>query len=241
MAARQHETQTIDVLERVSTFAPLEVAVLRTGGFSLERDLIAATFGVLESWLRQLADRFRLQPALWLPGAALHSTRDVNLLVEHAREWMPDLGLGIRPNGEPPRMLNPEDLSQLKWDQMPQPKHETAFHLRTGAQAAETALPLFGGTGAILYCLLDASVDVYLSEQRQLWLPNIKDPAFRAHSFYVPFLDRKRLKGQSASVLFEWLGRAVVYLRESPEDDGILIVSSLAGALDQLDLQLNQS
>jgi hypothetical protein len=65
MAAR-HETQTISVLERVSTFAPLEVAVLRTGGFPLERDLIAATFGVLESWLRQLADRFRLQPALWL-------------------------------------------------------------------------------------------------------------------------------------------------------------------------------
>src|ERR1700750_730427 len=235
MAFGQQEGRGITMLERIPTSAPFETVFLHMDRFPLARKDSAPLIAVLKPWLQKLADRLQLQPALWLQGKALHTPETVNLLVEHARDWMPDLGLGIRPGGEPPRMLNAEDLNQLKRDQMPRPKHETACFLMNGA---ETALPLFFGTGAVIYCLLSASAEVYLKEQGELWLPTIQDPAFRAHPFYLPLLDCKSLENQPSSTLEQWMGRAVFYLRESPENGGVLIVSSISEALEQLELDL---
>ncbi len=98
---------------------------------------------------------------------------------------MPDIGLAVRPDGEPPRMLRAEDFRKRRWDEPVKPKHETAFHLMNGAVAAESAFPLLCGSGTVLYCLLDAPVELYLAGQRALWLPTIVEPAFRASVLYA--------------------------------------------------------
>ena len=238
MAGQRPQLGSVNLLERIRVAAPLCAAFLHVGPFPMDIECAAALAAVLQNWFRECVDRFDLKPAMWLQGPALHSSEAVNLLVDHAREWMPDLGLGIRPGEEPPRMINAGDLSKLRWDQTPQPKHETAFHLMNGVRAADSALPLFCGTGVVLYCLLEASAEVYLREQRELWVPTIQDPAFRAHSFYIPFFGRRVLAEHTAPHLLEWMGRAIVYLRESIEDNGILVLSSRPEAIERLDLKL---
>jgi hypothetical protein len=163
----------------------------------------------------------------------MHHAKALDLLVDNARNWMPDLGIGIRPDGEPPRMLNASDLSKLKWNEMPKIKHETIFRLASDLAPA-SALPKFCGSGALLYCLLESPVENYLSEQRELWLPAIHDPAFRAHSFYLPLFERQSLEEREPSILLKWMGSAAVYLRENIEENGVLILSSRKDALDRL-------
>ena len=237
MAIRQSQ-RPIAELENISLPAPLRAVFLKVGDFPLSKDHSAVLAGFLQSWLHEIADEFHLLSAMWLQGPVMHRREAVDLVVNHARAWMPDLGLGIRPGGEPPRLLDVEDLNKLKWNEMPKPKHETAFHLAKGSQAADAAFPLFCGTGAVVYCLLGASPEVFLREQREEWLPTIEAPAFRAHSFYLPFFDRKCLEGRTSSLLLQWMGRAIVYLRESTEDNGILVLSSRGDVIDRFERQL---
>lgn len=221
-------------LERVPIDSPFEAAILKTGKLPLDKEAGESLGRVLLPWLRELAERMSLEHAMWLQGAELHSSNAVDLLVKHGAEWMPDIGLGIRPDGEPPRMLRDDDFRKRRWNDPIKIKHETAFHLAGGAAAAESAIRLLCGSGTMLYCLLDAPVQIYLAEQRALWLPTIQEPAFRAHPFYVPFIDAGSLGNKEASRLMSWMGRARLYLRESTEDEGLVIVSSIVGALNLL-------
>lgn len=222
------------VLERISVASPLEAAVLRTGRFPLDKKVRESLVGVLQSWFQTLAEKESLEQAMWLQGAELHRSDTVDLLVKHAAEWMPDIGLGVRPDGEPPRMLRDDDFRKRRWDAPIKPKHETAFHLMNGAVAAKSAFRQLCGSGTVVYCLLDAPVQVYLAEQRMLWLPKITEPAFRAHPFYMPLIHTSSLEKKDIATLLLWMGRARLYLRESVEDEGVLVVSSVAGALDLL-------
>jgi hypothetical protein len=222
------------VLERISVASPLEAAVLRTGQFPLDKDVSERLVRVLQPWIQALAEKESLEQAMWLQGAELHRSDAVDLLVKHGAEWMPDIGLGVRPDGEPPRMLRADDFRKRRWDAPIKPKHETAFHLMNGVVAAKSAFRLLCGSGTVLYCLLDAPVQIYLAEQRELWLPKIVEPAFRAHPFYMPLIHTTSLEKEEISTLLRWMGRARLYLRESVEDEGVMIVSSVAGALDLL-------
>jgi hypothetical protein len=222
------------VLERIPVASPLEAAVLRTGRFPLDKDVCESLAQVLQPWVQALAEKESLEQAMWLQGAELHRSDSVDLLVKHGAEWMPDIGLGVRPDGEPPRMLRADDFRKRRWDAPIKPKHETAFHLMNGAVAAKSAFRQLCGSGTVVYCLLDAPVQVYLAEQRTLWLPKITEPAFRAHPFYIPFLQAGSLEKEDIATLLLWMGRARLYLRESVEDEGVIVVSSVAGALDLL-------
>ncbi|GGG85005.1 hypothetical protein [Edaphobacter dinghuensis] len=222
------------LLERISIEPPFEAAVLKTEKLPLDAEAGERLSKVLLPWLQELAEAMSLEHAMWLQGAELHRNGAVDLLVSHGAKWMPDIGLGIRPDGEPPRMLRADDFRKRRWNDPVKLKHETAFHLAGGAVAAKSAIRLLCGSGTVLYCLLDAPIQVYLAEQRELWLPTIQEPAFRAHPFYMPFFDAKGLENKESSRLMSWMGRARLYLRESSEDEGIVIVTSIAGALDLL-------
>jgi hypothetical protein len=235
VAIRREETYSVAALERIKVVAPFQAAMLRLGKYPLSANHALWLRPRFDAWLCDSADRFQLECALWLQGATMHSADQINMVVENAREWMPDLGLGIRPTGEPPRMMNQADLNRMRWDETPQPMHETAFHLPGATRAVVSR---FLGSGAVLCCLLDADVDTFFQQQARMWLPRIIDPAFRAHPFYIPFLDSASLANQSSDALLEWTGNAAVYMREIPEEEGILIVSRL-DVLDRLGLMLN--
>ena len=234
MAPRREEIHSVAMLESIKVAAPFQAAMLRLGKYPLSADDAQWLRPRLDAWLLDTADRYQLELALWLQGAAMHSADQINVVVENAREWMPDLGLGIRPTGEPPRMMNQADLNRMRWDETPRPMHETAFHLPGATRAV---VPRFLGSGAVLCCLLDANIDTFFQQQTRMWLPRITDPAFRAHPFYIPFLDSGSLENQSFDALLEWTGNAAVYVREIPEEEGILIVSRL-DVLDALGLKL---
>jgi hypothetical protein len=69
---------------------------------------------------------------------------------------------------------------------------------------------------------------------RELHLPPIIEEALRAHPFYMPLLEAKSLRNVTADFLDSWMGSARVYLRESVEDHGELLICLFPEAMDEL-------
>ncbi len=220
------------LLQTVSSVAPFEAALIPYPTFPLKTEEKQELTEALLRWVGSLMQEQRLRPIVFLQGSALHTVEEVNLLTDHAAEWMPDLGLGVRP-GSPPRLLQQSDFDKLRWDEFSRLQHETLFYLMDEDAALTSAFPAYCGSGALLCCLLDVSTEIYLAHQRSIWLPTIQEPAFRAHPFYVPLLGADDVQPTSA---FDrsWMKNVRVYLRESPQDGGLFLISSEAGDMDQL-------
>ena len=64
-----------------------------------------------------------------------------------------------------------------------------------------------------------------LDRARRLFHPTIRDPTFASFPFFVPLLGAASLRTANADEVTEWLCGAALYVRESAEDGGIVVVS----------------
>jgi hypothetical protein len=72
---------------------------------------------------------------------------------------------------------------------------------------------------------------------REVLLPMVKDRRFRKAALYLPLIDQRTLRHpDAAEKLDAWMCGIDVYVRESAEDKGILILSKL-----QLDFLFEQA
>ncbi len=223
-------------MDALSAPAPLEAALISYSEFPVG-DLREQLADILFHWMAKLAGQWQLRPVVFLQGSALHTAEEVNRLTDRAAEWMPNLGLGVRPT-DPPRLLQESDLAALQWDQFPKPRHESLFLLTEERAAFESAFPLYCGSGALMCCLMDSPLEAYLTAQRKMWLPKIEDRAFQAHPFYAPLLRPSDLR----EGYFEqtWMGSVRVYLRESVEDNGLFLITADTGVLPDLQSALER-
>jgi hypothetical protein len=65
----------------------------------------------------------------------------------------------------------------------------------------------------------------FLERATSLLLPQLTDRTFTGYPFYVPLLEFGSLARATSDQLETWLCGASLYIRESFEDTGILIVS----------------
>ncbi|MFT4113656.1 hypothetical protein [Silvibacterium sp.] len=107
----------------------------------------------------------------------------------YAGEWIPDIGLLLRPRDEPPRMLNQKDLDATPWNEMPTLRYETALHLLCDIPDSLAALEQLAGYDVLAACIVPCSIESYLEQQRTVWLSHITEPAFRAHDSYLTWLE----------------------------------------------------
>ena len=67
-----------------------------------------------------------------------------------------------------------------------------------------------------------------LARSKQGYLPTIQERHFRKSEIYLPLLDRKSIvAAKSREQLDAWMCGIEIYLRESAEDRGILLLSLL--------------
>ena len=112
----------------------------------------------------------------------------------------------------------------------------TVFHVSAGGEAAAHARDEMVGSGTVIHALHTDSSEKYLAAMRELLWPRITEEALRGHPFYVPLLEARSLQHASANTLDSWMGPASVYIRESVEDGGILIICAVPQMLEQLRL-----
>jgi len=146
-------------------------------------------------------------------------------LSRHAREWMPELGLGVWPDQPPPALPSAADFEDLGPEEKPRPMMYEVMKITGEASTKQFALAAMLGTGAVLEAVTPDGGEAFLKQTKALLLPPIKEPGFRRYSFYVPIIEIKSLGAATAQQLDSWLGGASAYIRESVQDQGILIIA----------------
>ncbi len=222
-------------LEPVAAAEGWEALFLPVGGFPVAERNAAPLDWFVEQFTAVAASEWGLQAEVFLQGDRL-GRAGAAVLASHGREWLPRTGLGVWPDREPPRLWNWKDLVFKIPGTAPRTLMYTVYQVTGGEDAKRQARDLLLRRGLIVQVLLAERAEAYLARTQAALLPPIQEPTFRSFPFYVPLLERKSL---GRPELPAWMAKAVVYLRESPEDDGVLIVTSrpVQPLLDKLGAQ----
>jgi|SRR5579863_7562478 len=157
--------------------------------------------------------------------AGLHLADGAAHLTAHGQKWRPQMGLGVWPDREPPTGWTLEELQELVPGEKPRPLMNIALRLTGLPEARHQARDVLVGRGTIVQFLANLEGEKLLTRARDVLFPPIKDPSFTSFSFYIPLLETKSLAKATADQLDAWCCGAHAYIRESPEDAGILILS----------------
>jgi hypothetical protein len=203
---------------------PWHAALLQVSAFPLAPHELPG----VRSFVRLLSQALAgsdLSAEIFIQGTQLHVDEAGSRLSEHARQWAPQLGLGVWPGREPPTLWNKEDFEQLQIGAQPRPLAYQLFRITGSKRSRAEAREVMFGRGANLEILLDAPVETFLAKAEALLLPPIQESAFRSYPFYVPLLEAQSAMNAGPGQLDAWLCGAPVYVRESVEDRAVLILS----------------
>ena len=145
----------------------------------------------------------------------------------HARDWIPEAGLGVWPHRPAPRMWKMEDMENIESASGTGPLLNSVFRVTAHANARLDAMTTMLGTGCGLQLVSHVECAVLLRDLKELFLEFIQDRVFRIFPWYVPLIEKAVLAESMQPFTASVLRGISLYIRESPEDRGILIVSAL--------------
>ena len=164
----------------------------------------------------------------WLLMDNLHRDDAVLRLSRNARDWKPTYGLGLWPDQVPPSMLKREDILDMEWGSKPRlPYHSVTMLHATGSMLHSAWSTMFG-TGSTVLTLGSGGGASLLDTTREYLKRPITDESFMDFPFYFPLLGRNALLHATASQMEGWLGLTQLYLRESEEDNAVLLLARIA-------------
>ena len=158
----------------------------------------------------------------------LYKDNAIREISRYGRQWRPEMGLGLRPEAEPPRYWTEKDLTDRDYDsQLPALKH-TVAQLDTDEAGAAHACEIMSGTGGLIQILHTCSTADLIEAWNHTFVPGIEEEGLAAYPIYVPLLTTASLTNTETGTLDCWMGRADVYVRESASDKALLLVSRFA-------------
>jgi len=224
------------VLRAVKAAAPWEAYLLPVSGFGIPEEELIPVKAFLQQLTATLLQDGSLSLEVFIQLMQLHWGGGPERLAAHGREWLPMLGLGVWPDREPPRFWTMEDFKNVTPGEKPRTLMDQIFRISTTIEARLDACSVLLGLGTIVQMMTVDSSDVFLERARSVLLSPITDPSYTCFPFYLPLLEAKSIASHSAEEIETWLCGASVYVRESKQDNGILIVSRdpLRGILNEL-------
>lgn len=213
------------VLRPVRLKDSFEAYCLPVAGFPIAAPNLPSFAKVLRCLTEALANARGLTIETFLQFNQFHFGDASTRFSDHACEWMPQLGLGVWPDREPPTLWTKEEFENLGAGARPRPLMHQVFRLSASQEVTKNACELMLGFGTIVQMMTTESGDSLLGKTRALLLPPIKEPVLSSFPFYVPLLNGKSLETASTEQLEAWFCGASAYIRESVEDRAILIAS----------------
>ena len=176
----------------------------------------------------QLASRWDLSPEVFIQLEQFEDDQPREVFYRHAQQWIPEVGLGVWPDREPPRVWTLEEFTECALaSKRPRPLMFQVFQITGSPEAKIEAHERLLEFGSLVEYLSSEDPELLLQRTTAALLPAIQDPTYTCFPFYVPLLEVKALVGATTEMLESWIGQNSVYIRESFEDCGILIASLL--------------
>ena len=186
----------------------------------------------LEAVTRVLAKAHNLNEELFLQVWKLTPQNGADTVSEHLDVWTPELGLGVWPLRKSPSSWNEELMvdaaaAVFKGGEPELPSYRI-LHLKARSPVNTELAKSLRGLGVVIHCFSRLENDEIAMNSKMVFPQLISNRSFKKEDFYLPLLDRKTLESRvSKEQLDQWLIGVDVYIRESPEDRSILILSRL--------------
>jgi len=164
------------------------------------------------------------QPTVWMLMDNLHKDGAVLNLSRNARDWKPRYGIGVWPDQPPPRMSTPNDILDMEWGAKPRLPYHRVTWLGASGRVLQSAWTMMFGLGSTTLTFAQGGGARITNGTRDVLRQPITDESFREFPFYFPLLGKKALSQATSMELEGWLGPIVVYLRESEEDNAVLLL-----------------
>lgn len=165
-----------------------------------------------------------LQKETWLQMHAFPPDDTARLLSQNAARWKVLNGLGVWPDREPARLWTKHDFTDRDYGSPLPTLMYTVFHLTGGVEAAQHAWTTVFGRGATVHLLMEAGAGSWHSRIGPVLSASITEPAFQGKQFYFPLLEAASLVKLSPDYLSDLRSSVRLYVRESVEDGGILVL-----------------
>jgi|SRR5579872_1946403 hypothetical protein len=151
-----------------------------------------------------------------------------HLFADRARDWMPEVGLGVWPDREPPAIWTREEFEDLPPGGKLRELMCEVFRISTSQEQRARARAQMLEFGCLVEILTIDSTERFLSSLKEPYLKFIKARSHRCFPYYIPLLEGATLEKFGADELSRWCPGVSVYVRQSFQDRGILIASPLA-------------
>ena len=163
----------------------------------------------------------------------------MRLFSTNAPKWIPETGLGVWPHHPAPKMMAIEEMEEVESAASTRALLHSVFRVTVGGNARLDAMKKMVGTGCGLQLVSNVESTVLLKNLREVFLGFIKDRVFRIFPWYVPLIEKAVLAEPMGRVTLDAMRDVSLYIRESPEDGGIVIMSAtpLAEIFSQLGCQ----
>jgi hypothetical protein len=199
--------------------------LLHVSAFPVPEPEIATVGRFVQGFMDTVVSEWKLSLELFIQYTQLHRGDGATRLSRHARQWMPKMGLGIWPDREPPRYFKREDFEELMPGDSLKPPLYKVFRV-TATDARENACATMLGLGTVLALAIPGDGATLLSRTQVVLTAAIAPGSIRSFRFYVPLLEGKSFQSTQRAQIEEWLCGSCVYIRESVEDQAILIAAS---------------
>lgn len=155
----------------------------------------------------------------------LHLNEGAEILEENCVKWLPQMGLGIFPDQDPPRPWTPEDFEAVEMD--PAAKVRTLMHqvmrLAGAPEDRLSAREEMPGRGAYVEMHARRSDDDLLEALTAASQDKIADRMFSGFPFLFPLLNSRSLATLTGDDLERRLAGAEFYARDSASDGGLFL------------------
>lgn len=205
--------------------APAGAILLPVSGYPAIAAERVSGLDIMVKFSRTLAARRALSSEMFIHITPSKNPSAGAMISRNAREWGPQIGLGVWAAHRPPTLWTKEDFADLDPGQLPRDVIYPTFRIGKGHAANEHARATMFGTGAVLEVLTPDSGPVLMQRGTDLLLPAIHEPALRGFSYYLPLLDAASIATVAYEQLQAWLCGGLAYLRESVQDGGLLVIA----------------
>lgn len=169
-----------------------------------------------------------------------HASKQVS---KNGRAWAPVIGMGIWPHQPPPALWTQEEFDNLVPGEVPRPPILMVIRLKGKREDCNNVLPLTAGRGALIEFGTQGQAEKFYEGCEEYFRDFITEPLHAAYPFFFPLIDARTLSSFAPELVDRLLGPMTFYLRESPEDGGLLVLSkrSLNGFFEELGWRISHN
>lgn len=168
----------------------------------------------------------KTQTFLALQMWRLHEDGKADVLARMGASWNPSFGVGVWLDQGPPTLWTAEEFMRLPPGSGIRPPIWTVIAVNPAARSGAVEVwRRMAGSGVLLEFSVNGSLESYLRENLAFFREWIQEGAIRSQPFFVPLVRGNTFDNRAFSSLESRFQAVETYLRESSEDEAMLVVS----------------